>query len=112
MSVLACFGLSIPSKLTVVLFSGHSSFFPPGDISSGSVLLANIKKTIFGDRNVSFYRNVDGRALKYKMDNSIPVVSICFDQYIRMNKKVKLVRRGIIVQLQTIDPPRHHEEYT
>ena len=26
----ACFGLSVPSKLTVVLFSGHSGFFPQG----------------------------------------------------------------------------------
>ena len=27
---LACFGLSVPSKLAVVLFSGHSGFFPQG----------------------------------------------------------------------------------
>ena len=54
MSVLACFGLSVPSKLTVVLFSGRSSFFPPGDISSGSVLLANIKKLSSGTEMYHF----------------------------------------------------------
>ena len=36
----ACFGLSVPSKLVVVLFSGYSGFFPQGKKQTPTVTLA------------------------------------------------------------------------
>ena len=40
-----------------------------------SALFAKIK-TIFRDRNKLFYRNLIDNSFKYKMDGSIPIVSI------------------------------------
>ena len=47
-------------------------------ISSGTALNDKIK-TIFKDINASFYKHLTGNPLKYKIDNSILIVSLCME---------------------------------